>query len=258
MGRRKRTVQLIKDIPRFDELDENGKLIVEILFEKFDDFTEKFEEMLAERDKKINLLEKEIAIVKKTMSNFEEKCDEAESSERRNDLILSGQDIPATKVGENCVQVASVIFKEKLNIVTDPKNIIQASRIGRKPINQTTDKRSILVKLGNNDLKVDVLKSCKTVKPQGLYINENLIQKRGTILYGLRTAKKKFPDVVASCASRNMKVFAYVKPPKPEIPEARNSRIPINTMQQLEDFSQKFLKVPFLTVIDDPEKFRIN
>ena len=104
-------------------------------------------------------------------------------------------------------------------------------------------RRKIMVKLCRRERKYDLITACKQTKPPNLFINENLIPTRNNILFSLRRAKKKFPNIVAACSSHDGKVYAWIKPPNPDAPSARNSKIFINTQDQLEDFCRKCLKV---------------
>ena len=53
-------------------------------------------------------------------------------------------------------------------------DILSAHRIGTKPPAQHPDKRKILLKLSNYSLKSDLLRSCRSSKPVGLFLNDNL------------------------------------------------------------------------------------
>ena len=120
--------------------------------------------------------------------------------------------------------------------VTD---ISAAHRLGPKPKSRGPDRRKIIVKLCRRERKYDLITACKQTKPPNLFINENW----NNILISLRCAKKKFPNIVAACSSHDGKVFAWIKPLNPDAPLARNSKLFINTQDQLQDFCRKSLKV---------------
>ena len=106
---------------------------------------------------------------------------------------------------------------------------------------QGADKRNIMLKLCNSEIKKDILGACRGVKPLGLFINDDLIPSRATILFALRQAKKKFPSkIAAACGSQDGRVFAFVKPPNPS---AKNQKIFVNSMQKLEEFCSDTLNV---------------
>ena len=164
-------------------------------------------------------------------------------------MVLSG-DLPDVREGENCSAIVRDVVKSKLNVIISNSDISVAHRIGKKPASQAPDKRGIIVKLCRRDLKHDLLTAVRSTKPSKFYINENLTPKRSTLLYALRQAKKKFPSVVSGCNSRDGKVFVYVKPPNSKDPSARNSRMAINTLDNLKDFSTKVLCKPVSCLID--------
>ena len=97
--------------------------------------------------------------------------------------------------------------------------------------------------LCRRERKYDLISACKQTKPPNLFINENLTPTRNNILFSLRCVKKKFPSIVAACSSHDGKVYTWIKPLNPDAPSARNSKLFINTQDQLEDFCRKSLKV---------------
>ena len=70
------------------------------------------------------------------------------------------------------------------------------------------------------------------MKPRNLFISESLTRVRCTALFGLRQAKKKYPDVIAGCGSYDGKVYAWVKPPNANAPNARNTKISVNSKEK--------------------------
>ena len=58
-----------------------------------------------------------------------------------------------------------------------------------KPKIQGEDKRNIMFKPCNRDVKQNILKSCKVVKPKKFYINESLTPLRNTVLYVMRNIR---------------------------------------------------------------------
>ena len=147
------------------------------------------------------------------------------------------------------------MYEIKVNL--KQSEIISANRVGKPVANisgSEEDRRSILFKLAEYEEKVDILAACKTVKPSGLFVNESVIPKRSNILYCLRQAKKKFPNKVAACRTMDMKVFVWVKPPNPNAPGARNSRMQINTPTKLNEFCINVLKTPLSSIVRDVGK----
>ena len=135
------------------------------------------------------------------------------------------------------------VVRDRLKLGMDVTDISAAHRLGPKPKSQGPDRRKIIVKLCRRERKYDLITACKQTKPPNLFINENLTPTRNNILFSLRCAKKKFPNIVAACSSHGGKVYAWIKPPNPDAPSARNSKLFINTQDQLEDFCRKSLKV---------------
>ena len=67
-----------------------------------------------------------------------------------------------------------------------------------------------MFKLCNSDVKQNILKSCKVVKPNKFYVNESLTPLRNSILYVIRQAEKKHPSLVNSCNSSDGSVVAWL------------------------------------------------
>ena len=231
-----------------DQLSDEGEMIVSRLTDKIDEMSRKFELLLGKRDERIKSLEDELVNVKRNLAKMEEKLDDADAYERRDAVVLSG-DLPIAKTGENCSSIVRDIIKNKLNVNIAGSDISVARRVGKKPASQLPDKRSIIVKLCRRDLKQDLLTAARSVKPDRFFLNENLTPKRSTLLFALRQAKKKFPDIISGCNTVDGKVYVYVKPPSSE-PAARNSRMTVNTLDGLKDFCGRVLKQPVSSLID--------
>ena len=76
----------------------------------------------------------------------------------------------------------------------------------------------------------DLLRSCKTAKPPGLYINEWLTPTRSKVLATLRQARKRFPDTISACGSRNGRVYVWIKASSPD---GKSSKIYIDSDRQV-------------------------
>ena len=249
--------QIANNFPNIDELSEEGRHIVDFLSVQQEEMFSKFTSLLQEKDVRINQLESDLKSIKSYVKKFEEKCDDVESNDRKNDIIISGGDLPIVSENENSSNVARDVIKKKLNVIVRPTDVVNAYRLGKKPSTQQPDRRNLLVKLSKGDIKQDLYSACRTVKPKNLYINENLIQKRSHILYCLRRIKKEYPDKISGCNSNDMKVFVWVKPPNPNMQDARNSRVTINSFQKLEDFCSDVLGAPLLSIVEDADRFSL-
>ena len=157
--------------------------------------------------------------------------------------------MPPVVPGENCVAIACSLFKNQLNLNVQPNDISTAHRLGKKPTNQQMDTRRIILKLCRRDIKGDILKACKQLKPK-IYINESLTPVRSTIMYILRRAKKNPHSKVVGCSSSGGRVFAYVKASDAAQQDARDKRVPVNTYSELQAFCQDVLKEPLANYVD--------
>ena len=117
--------------------------------------------------------------------------------------------------------------------------ISMVHRIGVKPKIQGEDKRNMF-KLCNRDLKQNILKCFKVVKPKKFYVNESLTPQRNTILYVMWQAKKKHSSVINSCNSSDGSVLAWLHAASGSA-KTKYQKIIINTKQELDLFLQQEL-----------------
>ena len=109
MGRKTRA-NTDEDINEAD-LFEEGRLIVLLLEQKIEKIVSKFTSEVKDRDAKINHLKTEVDLLKQKVNKMEEKLDEADAYERRDTVILSGQDLPTATDGErSCDGVLCVVW----------------------------------------------------------------------------------------------------------------------------------------------------
>ena len=225
----------VNDSDVFSDLSEEQGLIYRALEMKFGSIFEKFEDTLNAKDKKIDELNDELLILRKRISLLEDRIDDNEAYERRDTVVVSGDEVPVATDSEDSARIVAKLIKDKINLNINLSDISVAHRMGNKPLSQAPDKRKIIIKLCRRETKQELLKACRTVKPRNLFISESLTRVRGTALFGLRQAKKKYPDVIAGCGSYDVKVYAWVKPPNVNAPNARNTKISVNSKEKFRD-----------------------
>lgn len=125
--------------------------------------------MIEAKDHAISSLKDRVTLLEEKVDKLNEALDSAESSDRRDTLVISG-DIPAASAGENCKLVVLELIKEQLNLVVADCDVSYAQRIGKKAINQVTDRRNLMFKLCRRDLKLDIMQACRRLRPR-FYIN---------------------------------------------------------------------------------------
>ena len=124
----------------------------------------------------------ELDDVRKNYRELAECLDDLENASRADSVLLSGNEIPTVSPTENLPQFVSGLFKNKLSNRVNIDNIFFAHRLGKKPTTQKPDRRKIIVvKFKHQDQRNDALHTAKQVKPDGLYLNENLTAKRFSI-----------------------------------------------------------------------------
>lgn len=221
-----------------DGMSAETRIIIEFMSEKLNNAINEIKNIIQQRDNTIDNLEQEIRNLKKDNLELRDRLDEVETYQRRNTLIITGDKTPIYAEGENVVNVALNVIREQLKIKLSPDDISVAHRLGRKPVSQMADKRSILIKLNKHEKKEDLIQACRTVKPPQFFMNENLTPQRANILYVLRKAKKIFPEKVDGSGSHNGRVYVWIKAPNPT---ARKIKHFIGSKSKLEEFCTKTL-----------------
>lgn len=223
-----------------DEFIPNGsqRRLVTFFEDKMSAVVKDLQAQLAAKDASIDSLKTDIVNLNKIVMSLENKLEDTEAYERRDTVIVSGSELPLATEGEDSSKVVSKLIKDKINLAIKPSDISISHRLGKKPISQAPDRRSIIVKFCRRDIKRELISACKTVKPPNLYVNESLTRTRSTALFGLRHARRKFPEKIVSYGSYDGNVHAWVRPPNPS---ARNSKVIINTKDKFNDFCRNFL-----------------
>ena len=189
-------------------LSEECQSVVEFLLAKLEEQRVAFTEKLEEKEKTMQNLSKENAALKKRVVSLEEQAEDLSVSSRNNDIIVSGDRLPASTTGENCPAVVADTIKREVNYEIDASKIASAYRVGKKSPSQGLDKRKIVVKLSNGVNRTDLIQACKRVKPPGLFVNESLTPLKSRILFAVRQAKRRYPARVSGCGSHDGRVFA--------------------------------------------------
>ena len=97
--------------------------------------------------------------------------------ERRDTIIFSGDAVPTSTTGENCVNVIQNLVRDKLRLEVHVGEFNIAHRLGKKPTTQAPDKRSLIVKLCRREMKHEIMSACKSLSfnshsgSPSLYVN---------------------------------------------------------------------------------------
>ena len=233
------------------DLNDHDMKIINFFKGRLKLMSEKFENKLAEKDCILEQLTSEVSNLKKKIMLMDDRVEDADAYERRDTIIVSGKDLLSATDKEDTTQIVSSLLRDKVGYFLRNNEVSVAHRLGPKPKTQAPDQRNIIVKLCRREIKHDILKACRTVKPSNMYVNESLTRTRSATLYGLRQAKMKYPNIIAGCGSSDGKVYAWIKPPNPSTPNAKNLKTLINTRERFSDFCEKTLKCNSTDFITD-------
>ena len=231
-----------KSKPAVESLSSEGDKIVSRIEAKIESMRQDFFAILAKKDEEIATLKESVQELRAVVSKLRNEVDEGEAYERRDTLILSGDDLPPCETGEVTANICCDLIKEKIKVNLIPSDISISHRIGKKPVSQGPDRRSIMVKLCRRDVKTSLLDACRNLKPRNFYINESLTVTRSRIMFVLRKMKREKDSRVTGAFSRDGRVFAWAKHSPGSPPGSKNIKIQVNTMTALEDFSLQYMK----------------
>ena len=250
MGRNKRkedNSDILSSLP-FDttNLSEENQLLLSVLLFAVNSNKNELLKKIEEKDQVISSLNTRVKELEDKLSAVEEKLDYAEVDNRKCEIIISGPNLPECKTSENVTNVVQAVLRDKLQYSLPLEKIKKCHRIGKKPVAPNCDRRNFLVKLADEETKSDILSGNKSIRPSGLYINENLTSNRRSILYVLRRAKKDFPNIVKGCTSINGDIFAWVKSTS-----TRDRRIMVNNFRSLDKFCNEIINSSIASYLPD-------
>jgi len=206
-------------------LSEEGRQILGVLTDSLDSLLQRLEAKDI-----IQELQKENASLKRSVHHLETRVDEIENYDRLNNSIVSGEAVPTATPNEVTSQVVIDLFDRAMRYKLNSENVLAAFRLGARPVSQAADRRSILVKLRNSEVRQDVVQACRSAKPTKLFVSDNLTPVRASILYALRQVMKRCPEI-EYCGSRDGKVFVWKKS---KTDTGRKQKVFINTVEQLQ------------------------
>ena len=203
---------------------ENKKLAQIIVDAVASHMREQFSKEREVYEARISNMEKEIQVLR-------DRHDDLENYGRRNTIVISGPSLPNATTNENCIDTATQIILEKLELPNFARTDIDvAHRLG-KPRPGTPDKRSIIVKLCRRENKQIIFQACRIKKPQNIFFSESVSKTRSTILYILRKARRDFPGKFGMCKTEDGNVRVML--PTPDDP-TRFTRETVNTRSDLD------------------------
>ena len=238
----RRTQSPIVADAELSHLTEENRTLFHLMENKFESKFNELINILHAKEAKIEKLERENTTLKMNMDGMLERLDglEMEWMGRQTDVILSGESVPVGVTGEDTSAVATTTLRTLLNYSLPTESISSAYRLGKPPVVGRPDKRNILLKLSTERIKDDIVWSGRSVKPPGLYINENLTPLRAGLLYSLRKLKKKCPDRIDHCGSIRGKCYIWLKFGGDR---SRNRKLFINSKSALQDLIVKELQL---------------
>lgn len=189
-------------IPGYDDLSTDSKLVITIISTLL---TRQYDELRRE----VSAKDAEVKILKTTINKqntqivdlqtrllaLESTVEDLESIDRRDDVILSGLNVPEAKIGENLPAIVRAVLRDVCHLNIATTDIRSARRLGRPPQTQGPDKRPVLVTFYKKATKIDAIVACRKTKG-GLYANENLIQQRKRLFTYLWNLRKEHKDLI--------------------------------------------------------------
>ena len=233
-----------------ESLSHDAKTIIAYVQFEFDKMKTELTDTVNSKNLEIENLKSEVASLQNQVLKLENLVDESDAYERRDTLIFSGPAIPLVSQTENCSNLIQKLAKDELNCIVSPTDISTAHRLGKKPISQRPDRRSIIVKFCRRDVKHQLYAARKNQpRDAQVYVNESLTPARQEIFHTLRKIRKSNPGLLNGVSTFDGNVYAYTKNETTN-PGQRDRRHRINSSNMLKMFCDEFLKRPLRTFLD--------
>ena len=222
------------------KLSEEGKMIVAIIQHEFSIMKADLQATIESKNEEISDLKEEVNNLRKELNTVKLMVDDADAYERKDTIIISGDQVPLVTQGENCSEIVKDLISSELRISMSAESMSTVHRLGRKPANQAPDRRSLIVKLVRRDLKRElILASRNQPKPAKLFIQESLTPTRKSLLFGLRQMKRS--NLIKGCNSYEGRIYAYTAPTDGA---TRDTRHLISCYDDLVKFCRQYVKQP--------------
>ena len=108
------------------KLSEDSRMLVEIIMDKFDNFSQEISAKLEIKNEKIADLEREVVTLRKQNNDLYDRLDSIETNERNDSVIISGSVLPPGQKEENTAFLAKSLIVDKLRINLSEQDIKSA------------------------------------------------------------------------------------------------------------------------------------
>ena len=124
---------------------------------------------------------------------------------------------------------AITLIDRRLRIDVSPPHISAAHRLNTR---KSSHQKYLVVKFCRRNIKTDILKRCRTSKPDNFFANESLTLARQIISYVLRKAKREFGNIISGSTTLEGRIFIWIKPPNPQARGAKHLKVAVNTLKK--------------------------
>ena len=227
---------------------DGSEITLALLAEKLDLITSRLDKLdsvhdsLREMEGRLANVMQDNARLEVKVANLEDRLDMLEMAGRRNNLVLSGDAVTNIPPTDNLSDAVTRLLRSAVQYELQRPGLSTALRLGVRPSHNSPDKRSVLLKLQNEETKKDILLACRRVRPRGLFANEDLTPHRASLLFALRRAKKSANGKMTGCGSYNGRVFMYLQPPNPD---ARQQRVYVESFDKLKKLCLQELDISY-------------
>ena len=167
----------------------------------------------AELEDKISQLERRLNAHDRELRSPYQRVDEQDQYERRDTIIISGDELPEEHPDENSANVVVSTLNRVLELNTSVSDINIAHRLGRKSPTSHGEppaRRPIIVKLQSRMLKQNIVRRCIVKKPK-LYVNESLTPPRRTIYRRFLAIRKERKGLIESLHTTDGRIVLKLK-----------------------------------------------
>ena len=235
---RTRSSKTLFNMNETENLAADGQILLNAMRQEFISMKTEMTQIVNAKNELINSLQSQLVELQSELKRVKNDMDEADSYERRDCVILSGNLLPPVSPDEDCSKVFVDTLKKELKMNINVGDLNTVHRLGPKPLGPGNDTRKIIAKLVRRDLKKDLIVASKKVK--GLFINESLTPTRSSILFSVRKIKKNHASIIKGYTTINGNVYVFTPPEGTS--SSRDIRHLINTREKLAEFCRAYIK----------------
>ncbi|CAH1119039.1 unnamed protein product [Phaedon cochleariae] len=163
-------------------------------------------------EQKIRQIEEDVKTMNDKMKLLEIKVDSLQQQERINNICIYGVN---EETGENLKNKVAKLLNENIDSSLQEEHLIDIYRVGKINSRPQGKTRPIIVKLISYDRKLTLLKNIKKLKGKNMFITEDLVKNRQTLLmkskdvFGKQNAWSFNGQIYVKIGGKTEKIYSH-------------------------------------------------